>query len=332
MLATRKSDNGPSRPHSQGLDLRHLTSESLELRAGTHVLASMAFGFTESSMPEFTIPLHPVVAPCKASIWTCSQAPRISQSSETFSLVETDRLLLGSIRLPAERIEHATKLAYRTIQKTILQRPGFRLIRLWNYLPGINLADEGVERYRLFSRARHDVLASSGYRMSSDLPAASAVGSANGPLVIHFLAGPGELTTVENPRQVSAYRYPRTYGPRSPSFSRAVIYNSELGRQLFLSGTASIIGHETIAPLEPEKQTHVTLDNLSALLDSAGYPKLNSLGSSASWVVYIRDPSHIDRIQPLITDHLHPDARIIYLQGDICRKDLMVEIEGTVFC
>ena len=111
-----------------------------------------------------------------------------------------------------------------------------------------------------------------------------------------------------------------------------MIYNSELGRQLFLSGTASIIGHETIAPQEPEKQTQVTLDNLSALLESAGYPKLNSLGSSASWVVYIRDPSHIDRIQPLITDHLHPDARIIYLQGDICRKDLMVEIEGTVFC
>jgi chorismate lyase/3-hydroxybenzoate synthase len=332
MLAIRKTDMDPKMLHSGGLDLRQLGGNPLVMEAGEHVLALMDFGSTQLGGRDFGIPLAPLDPSCKATAWISDQAPRVSHPLDHVTLTQTDHLLFGTVRLPSERIEQATKLAYRSIQKTIQQHPGFRLIRLWNFFPRINGEDEGIERYRLFSRARHDVLASSGYRMSSDLPAASAVGSKEGPLVIHFLAGNGDMTTLENPRQVSAYRYPRTYGPRSPSFSRAVIHSPEQGRQLFLSGTASIIGHETIAPSDPEMQTRVTLDNLSALLECAHYPSMRSLGSSASWVVYIRDPAHIDQIRPLITDHIHPDARIVYLQGDICRKDLMVEIEGTIFC
>lgn len=332
MLAIRTSKSDPKILHSGYLDLRHTSGKTLEIHAGEHVLALMGFASSGSGGSDFGIPLQALDSSFNASAWICNQTPRISHPAENIALIQTEHLLFGSIQLPAEKIEHTTRQAYRVIQKTIQQNPGFQLIRLWNYFPGINHADEGIERYRLFSRGRHDVLASSGYRMSSDLPAASAVGSATGALVIHFLAGNGKMTTLENPRQVSAYRYPRTYGPRSPSFSRAVIFTSGLGRQLFLSGTASIIGHETIAPLDPERQTLVTLENLSTLLETAGYPGMQSLGALASWVVYIRDPSHIDLIRPLVADHLHPESRIVYLQGDICRKDLMVEIEGTIFC
>lgn len=332
MLAIRKTDIDPMMGLSARLKLRHLGGKPLVMQSGEHVLALMGFGATQLGTRDFGIPLAPLDPSCDATAWISDQAPRVSHPSDSLTLTQTDHLLFGTVHLPSERIEQATKQAYRSIQKTIQQHPGFRLLRLWNFFPQINGEDEGIERYRLFSRARHDVLASSGYRMSSDLPAASAVGSKEGPLVIHFLAGNGDMTTLENPRQVSAYRYPRTYGPRSPSFSRAVIHSSEQGRQLFLSGTASIIGHETIAPTDPEMQTRVTLDNLSTLLECAHYPSMQTLGGSASWVVYIRNPAHIDLIRPLITDHLHTDSRIVYLQGDICRKDLMVEIEGTIFC
>lgn len=332
MLAIRKADMDPEALHAGGLDLSQLGGEPLVTEGGEHVLALMDFGSTQLTQRHFGIPLAPLNSSCDVTAWISAQAPRVSRLFDGVPLKQTDHLLLGTVRLPSERIDQATKLAYRTIQKAIRQHPGFRLIRLWNFFPRINGEDEGMERYRLFSRARHDVLASSGYRMSSDLPAASAVGSKEGPLVIHFLAGNGNMTTIENPRQISAYRYPRAYGPRSPSFSRAVIHSSVEGRQLFLSGTASIIGHETIAPRDPEMQTRVTLDNLATLLECAHFPSMRTLGTVASWVVYIRDPAHIDLIRPLITDHIHPDSRIIYLQGDICRKDLMVEIEGTIFC
>jgi len=332
MLAIRTSEIEAKIRHPEGMDLRHISGHALEANTGNHVLALMGHNAKENGISDFRIPLKSLDSHIGAPIGICNQRPKMTYPAENLSLLQTEHLLLGAIQLPAEKIEFATRKAYRLIQNTIKQNPGFQLIRLWNYFPGINLADKGIERYRLFSRGRHDVLASSGYRMSSDLPAASAVGSESGPLVIHFLAGNGDMSTVENPRQVSAYRYPRTYGPRSPSFSRAVIYTSGEGRQLFLSGTASIIGHETIAPLDPERQTRVTLENLSALLDHAGYPTINSLGTLASWIVYVREPSHIDLIRPLIADQIHPDSRIVYLQGDICRKELMVEIEGTIFC
>ena len=48
-------------------------------------------------------------------------------------------------------------------------------------------------------------------------------------------------TPVENPRQVSAYRYPREYGPQSPTFARALLPPSPRV-PLLLSGTASIDG------------------------------------------------------------------------------------------
>lgn len=332
MLAIRNADLDSKTLQSGGLDLRNLGIAPLEMHAGEHVLAQMDFAATTMDACDFGIPLASLDASCDASAWISNQAPRISHCSDNLTLKQTDHLLFGSIRLPAEKIEQATNLAYRSIQKTIQQHPGFKLIRLWNFFPGINTEDEGIERYRLFSRARHDVMASSGYRMSSDLPAACAVGSQEGPLVVHFLAGNGNMRTLENPRQVSAYCYPKTYGPRSPSFSRAVLYSSEQGRQLFFSGTSSILGHETIAPLDPEMQTRITLDNLAALLESAKYPPIRTLGSVASWVVYIRDPAHTHLIKALMADRLHPEARVVFLQGDICRRELMVEIEGTIFC
>jgi enamine deaminase RidA (YjgF/YER057c/UK114 family) len=150
--------------------------------------------------------------------------------------------------------------------------------------------------------------------------------------VVHFLAGNGRVTPIENPLQVSAYRYPTQYGPRSPSFSRAVIHESATGRQFLISGTSSILGHETIAPHDPLTQTRITLDNLEALLQAANYPRLAALGQKASWCVYLRNPSDLDTVRPLIDARLPRDAEVIYLEGDICRRDLVIEIEGTLLC
>ena len=42
-------------------------------------------------------------------------------------------------------------------------------------------------------------------------------------------------------RQVSAYEYPRIYGPSSPSFARATLQPSISGAQLLIAGTASVV-------------------------------------------------------------------------------------------
>ena len=111
----------------------------------------------------------------------------------------------------------------------------------------------GLERYRQFNIGRQDAFLDSHRGATGNVPAASAIGLAGGPLSVAFLAGATPALAVENPRQVSAYLYPADYGPRSPTFSRAVRATLSGQEALFVSGTASIVGHRTV----PVSYTHL---------------------------------------------------------------------------
>jgi chorismate lyase / 3-hydroxybenzoate synthase len=132
---------------------------------------------------------------------------------------------------------------------------------------------------------------------------------------------------VENPRQVSAYHYPQRYGPRAPTFSRAALAEAGDGRLgLFISGTASIVGHESVHPGDVRAQVRETLANLQAVLANA------SSKSTVRWslrdvqgVVYVRHAHDYEAV----VDALGRDAgEMVFLHADICRRELDVEIEG----
>src|SRR4029077_5387998 len=120
------------------------------------------------------------------------------------------------------------------------------LLRVWNYFPHINDDADGVERYVRFNAGRHDAFAAKGRATATDAPAACALGSRGTDLVIYFLAAKRAGQQIENPRQVSAFRYPPQYGPRSPPFAGAMLARPTGKPLLFVSGTASIVGHETL--------------------------------------------------------------------------------------
>jgi enamine deaminase RidA (YjgF/YER057c/UK114 family) len=136
---------------------------------------------------------------------------------------------------------------------------------------------------------------------------------------------------IENPRQTSAYRYPPKFGIHSPSFSRACVLGESAGTNLFISGTASIVGHETIHPGDVSAQARETLANLDALLEEAnrvvGTPRYSL--DALKFKVYVRRPRDLDAIQRVLSASLRPAAPILYLQADVCREELLVEIEAT---
>ena len=292
---------------------------------------SMAEARFLQESPEFgllSIPLrslHPEVQAMRFCTDSETEAPR---DPRLVACCKTPEYLFGAIEIPSENIETSTATAYQNLLSVLSEHPRYRLLRVWHYFPQINRIDGDLERYQLFSRARYDMLSTSGYQMSSDLPAASAVGSDEGHLVIHFLAGTGAVRAIENPRQTSAYCYPSQYGPRSPSFTRAIYHQGSNYSHLFLSGTASIVGHHTVAPLDRVKQTHETLLNLDALLTAADFPGIESPRLNATWCVYIRNAEDLPYIRDIIEAKLHNPSSIVYLRGDLCRKDLVVEIEG----
>ena len=209
------------------------------------------------------------------------------------------------------------------------------LLRVWNYVPDINRDSHGTERYRLFNAARQQALEACGRPLTGKVPAASALGAAAGsPLVAYFLAARTAPAFVENPRQVSAYHYPRRYGAHSPVFSRATLQRQNGSLMLFISGTASIVGHRSIHVGDTAAQTRETLTNIAALLEEANRVERAacfSLGSLAC-KVYVRRPADLATIRAELSKALEPAAKVIYLQADICRQDLLVEIEATGMC
>ena len=229
-------------------------------------------------------------------------------------------------------LELATALAYREMYATLAALESPHLVRVWNYIPDINLESHGLERYRQFNSARHEVSRACGRAVAGNVPAASALGAAAGsPLTIYFLASRRAPAFIENPRQVSAYRYPAQYGPRSPAFSRATVLGEGGEAMLFVSGTASIVGHRTLHAGDPAAQTRETLANIQALLDAAASrfdgraPRLQTL----AYKVYVRDPKDLPLIREQLESAVGPGAAPLYLKADICRRDLAVEIEAV---
>ncbi len=227
-------------------------------------------------------------------------------------------------------LQQATDDAYRRIF-SLLDRQGYpHLWRAWNYLADINGESHGLERYRQFNIGRHDAFVASGRLASGNVPAACALGTPDGPLTIAFMAGRTAPTSLENPRQVSAYHYPATYGPRSPTFSRAAFAHPPGQELLFISGTASIVGHRTMHVGDIDGQTRETVANIAALLESANRRALSTSYTLAElrYRAYLRHPHDHPRVRGLLEELLGADAAVVYVQADICRADLLVEIEA----
>ena len=253
----------------------------------------------------------------------------------------SEDLMFGSLTIAEQAIEtrgetgallRATEIAYQEIFDVLNETGHRHLIRIWNYLPAINAQAGGDERYRHFNSARQTAFRKSGRAIMGTVPAASALGSpAGSPISIYFLAARRPPKMIENPRQTSAYHYPPKFGKHSPIFSRACVWGEPPAGKLFVSGTASIVGHESLHPGDVIAQTRETIANISALLDEANYVVGSARYSlpGLRLKVYVRNPSDLPAVEATLSELLRPAAGIIYLQADVCREDLLVEIEAV---
>ena len=204
-------------------------------------------------------------------------------------------------------------------------------LRIWNYLPGINHGSGDAERYRRFCIGRGRALAEAGLDDAA-MCAATAIGGDEERFRLIALAGSRRGLAIENPRQVPAWAYPRRYGPRSPAFARATAIPLADNRTgLLISGTASVVGHATAHPGNVLAQTDEAAANVEALIavtadrfDLAG-PRLP--GETSLLRVYVRQPADWPAVEARLRARW-PGVRLAGLRGDICRRDLLVEIEA----
>lgn len=244
------------------------------------------------------------------------------------------RRLFGCLRLPDApgvlgHLREATRAAYTAIFAALDELGYPHLVRCWNYLADINGSSGGLERYRQFNLGRHEGFALGGRAASGSVPAACALGTAGGPLVIAFLAARAAPLALENPRQLPAYDYPPDYGPQAPTFARAALLPEGDDETLLISGTASIVGHRTVHAGDAGAQTVETLANLRALLGAAnrasryGDYTLDELALK----VYVRHRADLPAVRAALA--AATSARCAFLLADICRADLLLEIEAA---
>lgn len=244
-----------------------------------------------------------------------------------YGVIELDESAFAEADSP---LQAATEEAYRRIFR-LIEREGLpHLWRVWNYLADINRESDGLERYRQFNIGRQDAFIEFSRGATGNVPAACAIGLAGGPLSIAFMAGNQPAVPVENPRQVSAYNYPASYGPRSPTFSRAALVYLPGQEILFISGTASIVGHQTVHPGDVAGQCEESLANVAAVLAAASAASrgVTYRLETLCYRVYVRHVEDFPVIRDILLARLGAAAEIVYLQADICRSDLLIEIEA----
>lgn len=304
------------------------------------VLAAVDFSLqpldaTASGDPRrLRVPLEPM-GPAPVEIWR-GDTPATHGREGDIAWSENGELQFGALVLQESALldlETASAEAYARLNRFIVARGYPHVLRIWNYLDGLTEGEDDAERYRRFCVGRVRGLQQVD---EARLPAATCIGSFGGPrqLLVYWLAARSPGVALENPRQVSAYRYPRQYGPQSPSFARAMLPPPGSQAPLLLSGTASIVGHATAHQGDVDAQLEEILVNIEALRGAAadreaGMPAaIDDAGTLLK--VYVRDRQALPRVAAALDARFGTRVPRVLLHAEVCRRELAVEIEGVL--
>ena len=231
-----------------------------------------------------------------------------------------------------------------------------QVLRTWIYQGHLVMEEGESQRYKELNRARTDFFGDTQFlkdylpkqHKGTVYPASTGIGADDFDVVISAVALDTKRKDVivcplENPNQTSAFDYGAVYSPQSPKFSRAMAVAVADECMIFVSGTASIIDSESQHIEDPVKQTELTLDNIAALIDGQNLDKHGlSIPEGGKRVqpgfacgldnlecvrVYVKRPAELELIRQVCERRL-PKIPTLYTIADVCRPELLVEIEG----
>lgn len=223
------------------------------------------------------------------------------------------------------------------------------LVRQWNFIGNIvacsTFQDMEQQNYQGLNEIREQFYKT--YKTNQDYPAATGIGmSQNGIMIDGLALQPNTSIRIKSPVQIDAHVYNQEVlegyalegdQKKAPLFERARLYQNQDFAQLFISGTASIKGQETIDQGDIIKQCYNTIAFIDALSDieniskqTANFPFQEK--RYARIRVYIKSntcPSLFSQLQAICKTH-YKDAALSFVIADVCRDSLLIEIEGDV--
>jgi chorismate lyase/3-hydroxybenzoate synthase len=237
----------------------------------------------------------------------------------------------NAVRLDAASLRVQVGFAYLALVRALADLDRHP-IRFWNFVPGIGESMcANIDRYMVFNAGRYDAHAKWYGGDGHSLATASAVGVTGSDLSIHCLATEEPGMQVENPRQKPAWQYSARYGPLPPCFSRATIATFGKRRHLLIGGTASVVGEDSRHAGDLDAQLDETLLNIESLVKAANGGATDRdlpLEGLVDVRVYITAAKHEEPVARILSQRC-PHARAIdVVVAQICRPELLVEIEG----
>jgi enamine deaminase RidA (YjgF/YER057c/UK114 family) len=312
-----------------------------------------------SVCPAFNVSIHPPEKPVKVAVEalfvTGSMEGCITKffNSVPYVVIESDTCKeVWGAGLGNDQYKDDTRkaaVAAFDMVKDILHSENLsfnNLVRQWNFIGDILGMKEGFQNYQIFNEVRSEYYIK--YRSVAGFPAATGVGMKHGGVFLDFCALKADdtvrLRAINNPNQVNAYEYGQQVlkglvsGDGSvkhpPQFERGLLMINKTCNTLYVSGTASIIGQETIGIGDISEQTLVTIENIRKVADSDRIRQLTgnmdlSPGKFTLLRVYIKRQEDFNPVKKICYEHF-PDSPVIFIEADICRDDLLTEIEAEV--
>ncbi|WP_291528705.1 hypothetical protein [Bacteroides sp. UBA939] len=223
--------------------------------------------------------------------------------------------------------------------------PVSTIVRQWNYIEKITAYDvTGRQHYQNFNDARSLFYQTADW--TTGYPAATGIGTQWGGIMVDadvLLCEDRSVRVcgVDNPLQVAAHAYSQkvllgekdvTLSQKTtPKFERAKAIWKEDHGFVYVSGTAAIRGEQSLEGVGIEQQTVTTLENIEYLvshdnLNRAGIPVTED-ASLITFRVYVKRWEDMEKARKVVTER-YPTLPAIYTLTDVCRSELLIEIEG----
>lgn len=248
-----------------------------------------------------------------------------------------------------DTIQESSEKAFKKANR-ILKEEGLtiqHIIRQWNYVENIARIEDlpdAQQNYQIFNDVRTDHYNNGSFRYG--YPAATGIGMHTGGVIIGFIALSDSerisVKPIQNPRQMDAHQYSknvlmgRSTGTSekkgTPKFERGKMVSLGDSHHIYVSGTASIVGEKTMYPGDVVLQTDTTIKNIIHLFSKENQEKLG-LEFDPSRIlfshlrVYVKHKEDIPVVKKICESRLNCKSSL-YLESDICREELLVEIEG----
>jgi hypothetical protein len=273
----------------------------------------------------------------RAKTYSCSRGESQVEVVDAGRFSHVQVVVPDALELAPTEFQHEVTAAYSTLFEHLASCRASDPLRFWNFVPGIHQsAGRGLDRYELFNVGRF-LAFSRQYGTSSfgrQMIAASGIDGRSRDFIVQALAGDQPGLGIENPRQCPAYRYSHRYGPLPPCFARATMVpaTQDLCSFVIIAGTASIVGEDSRHPGDFLSQFDETCENLLRLLrqPQLGCQRRQPLASFRELRAYLVKEDDRKSLIDSLAVRFPGLERLETMPADLCRSELLVEVEGIV--